>query len=199
MHGLINRSLECFLNDTYGTEVWQDVAKAADLGFEKFESMLEYDDVLTYAVLEAAAVRLAKSTDTLLMDTGTYLVSSPNVKPLRRLLRFGGDTFGEFLHSLDDLQDRARLAVPELDLPKLCLLGSPDSGSFNLVCKGPHKGFGWVMVGLLQAMADDYGALVLLEHQGGGDRVEEISIALIESSYTDGRDFSLADPVRADA
>jgi len=199
MHGLINRSLECFLNDTYGTEVWQDVVKAADLGFEKFESMLEYDDALTYAVLEAAAVRLTKSTDTLLMDMGTYLVSSPNVKSLRRLLRFGGETFGEFLHSLDDLQDRARLAVPELDLPKLSLLGCPDSGSFKLVCKGPHKGFGWVMVGLLQALADDYGALVLLEHQGGGDGFEEISIALIESSYTDGRDFSLADPVRADA
>lgn len=192
MHGLINRSLECFLSDTYGRGVWCDVASAAGLGFDTFEPMFEYDDVLTYAVLDAAAVRLTKSRDTLLEDLGTYLVSNPRVEPLRRLLRFGGVTFVEFLHSLDDLHDRARLALPELDLPKLRLEGYRDTGGFRLLCKGPHKGFGWMMMGLLRAMADDYGALVFLEYQGGGDGYEKISIVLVESSFADGRDFSLA-------
>ncbi|MCK4711630.1 MAG: heme NO-binding domain-containing protein [Marinosulfonomonas sp.] len=192
MHGLINRSLECFLCDTYGAKVWSDVTSAAGLGFDTFEPMLEYDDALSYAVLDAAATRLTKSSDTLLEDLGTYLVSSPKVVALRRLLRFGGVTFVEFLHSLDDLHDRARLAVPELGLPKLRLEGYRATSDFKLVCKGPHKGFGWVMMGLLRAMADDYGALVFLEYQRGGDGYEEISIALVESCFADGRDFSLA-------
>jgi hypothetical protein len=194
MHGLINRSLECFLSDTYGADVWYDVAKEAGLGFQHFEAMLDYDDALSYAVLEAAANRLTKSNDTILEDLGTYLVSSPNVKSLRRLLRFGGVTFVDFLHSLDDLYDRAKLAVPELELPKISLLNDGTDGNFKVVCKGLHSGFGRVMLGLLRAMADDYGALVFMEYHGSGEGYEEISITLVQSGYTDGRDFSLAHP-----
>lgn len=194
MHGLINRSLEGFLSDTYGARVWRDVAEGAGLGFEHFESMFEYEDWVTYAVLETAAVRLSKSPDTILEDLGTYLISSPNVKSLRRLLRFGGVTFVDFLHSLDDLYDRAKLAVPELELPRFNLLEDGKAGSFKVVCVGPHNGFGRAMLGVLRAMADDYGALVFMEYHGAEDGTEEISITLVQSSFADGRDFCLAGP-----
>lgn len=199
MHGLVNRSLEGFLSDTYGADIWLEVADAAGLGFEHFEAMLDYDDALTYAVLDAAAIRLSKSHDTLLEDLGTYLISSKNVESLRRLLRFGGVTFVEFLHSLDDLYDRAKLAVPELELPRLNLFADGDQGSFKLICRGPHSGFGQVMLGVLRAMADDYGALVFMEYNGSGDGYEEISIILVESSHAKGRDFSLASPIEGRA
>lgn len=199
MHGLINRSLESFLSDTYGASVWRDVAEGANLGFEHFESMFEYEDWLTYAVLETAAERLTKPQETILEDMGTYLVSSPNVKSLRRLLRFGGDSFVDFLHSLDDLNDRAKMAVPELEVPKLTLLEDGAEGCFKVVCTCQHKGFGRAMLGMLRAMADDYGALVFMEYQEAGDGVEEISIKLVQSSYAGGRDFSLAGPNNASA
>ena len=48
-----------------------------------------------------------------------------------------------------------------------------------------------MLMGLLRAMADDYGALVLLDYQGGGQGIESISITLIESSHSDGRAFEL--------
>lgn len=199
MHGLVNRSLECFLSDTYGADIWLEVADAAGLGFEHFESMLDYDDALTYAVLDAAAFSLSKSHDTLLEDLGTYLISSPNVQSLRRLLRFGGVTFVEFLHSLDDLYDRAKLAVPELELPRLNLFENGDQGGFKLICKGPYNGFGQVLLGVLRAMADDYGALVFMEYNGAGDGYEEISIILVSCGHAKGRDFSLVSPVEGRA
>ena len=93
MHGLINRSIQCFLRDTYGAQVWSDVAIAARLGFDSFEAMLSYESDLTEAVLTAACTHLDKRRDVLLEDLGTYLVSHPNVEALRRLLRFGGTTF----------------------------------------------------------------------------------------------------------
>lgn len=31
MHGLINRSIQCFVQDTYGAELWADVAADAGL------------------------------------------------------------------------------------------------------------------------------------------------------------------------
>lgn len=199
MHGLINRSLEGFLRDTYGNKIWQDVVTAAALEFDNFEAMLEYDDALTYAVLDAAAAQLARPRETLLEDMGTYLVSNPKVEALRRLLRFGGVTFTEFLHSLEDLHERAKLAVPELELPRLYLLGPSDSGDFKLVCNGGYVGFGYVLMGLLRTMADDYGALVLLDSQDNGNGSGEINIQVVETSFADGRDFCLSSPKKGAA
>ena len=38
MHGLINRSIEVLLRDTYGAELWLTVAGDAALGFDSFEA-----------------------------------------------------------------------------------------------------------------------------------------------------------------
>jgi hypothetical protein len=194
MHGLINRSLECFLGDTYGADVWTDIAHGAGMEFVNFESMLEYEDALTFRVLAAAASRLSKSTDTILEDLGTYLVSDPKVESIRRLMRFGGVSFQEFLHSLDDLHDRVKLAVPDLDLPRLTLTGSHETGEYRLVCNWKHRGAGRVLTGILRTMADDYGALVLLDDIEDCDGCEVLPIQVIETSFADGRDFSLAIP-----
>jgi hypothetical protein len=40
-------------------------------------------------------------------------------------------------------------------------------------------------------MADDYGALVMLEHRGCRNGAEEIAIALVETAYAAGRSFDL--------
>ena len=134
MHGLTNRAIQCFVRDTYGAATWRDVAAEADLGPHGFEAMLRYDDEVTWRVLALVCERLAKPEDAVLEDLGTYLVSHPNVEALRRLLRFGGVDFVDFLHSLDDLSDRARLAVPDLALPPIEVEADSDE-RFRLRCR----------------------------------------------------------------
>ena len=190
MHGLVNRSIQCFLRDTYGAEAWGPIAADAGLDSQGFEAMLTYDDARTEAVLDAAARQLGNPRDMILEDLGTYLVSHPNVESVRRLLRFGGETFVEFLYSLDDLHDRARLAVRDLSIPVL-ELRDHGSTAFTLIVTHPRAGFGHVMVGVLRAMADDYGALAFLQHQGRKDGVETISIELLEAGFAAGREFAL--------
>jgi Haem-NO-binding len=191
MHGLINRSLQCFLRDTYGASAWACVAQDARLGFDSFEAMLTYDAALTDAVINAAAHYLDRPRETVLEDLGTYLVSHPNVEALRRLLRFGGVSFLDFLHSLEDLPGRGRMAVPDLDLPSFALVENGND-QFSLTCRAPVQGGGQVMMGLLRTMADDYGALVVLDHQGLKDGAEVISIQILEQSFAAGRRFDLA-------
>lgn len=196
MHGLVNRSIQCFLRDTYGDRLWAEVARDTGVGDHGFEAMLIYDDRLTTAVLDAAARLLDRPREMLLEDLGTYLVSHPTTEALRRLLRFGGVDYRDFLHSLDDLQGRGRLAVPDLDLPLLQLCeGEP--GHFTLRVTGRSAGVGHVLIGLLRAMADDYGALVLLDHLDAapapmGTMTERIGITLLDESFAEGRDFVLA-------
>ncbi|WP_108263273.1 heme NO-binding domain-containing protein [Mangrovicoccus ximenensis] len=191
MHGLINKSLQCFLRDTYGAGAWAEVAQAADVDPAGFEAMLIYDDALTVDVVAAAAAFLDKPRDCVLEDLGTYLVSHPNLEPVRRLLRFGGATFVDFLHSLDEMPDRARLAVPQLDLPRLELL-PVDEASYRLDCEWHLPGFEHVLVGLLRTMADDYGALVLLDCLPPSDGLAHVGIRLIDNGYASGRSFDLA-------
>lgn len=191
MHGLINRSLQCFLRDTYGPMDWASIARDAELGFDSFEAMLTYDAGLTDAVINAATRHLDRNREAVLEDLGTYLVSHPNVEALRRLLRFGGVDFVDFLHSLEELPGRGRMAVPDLDMPNLTLVENTDD-TFLLTCRAPVQGGGHVMLGLLRAMADDYGALVVLEHQGTKAGDEIISIQILEQSFSTGRHFDLA-------
>ncbi|MCX8508343.1 MAG: heme NO-binding domain-containing protein [Rhodobacteraceae bacterium] len=188
MHGLINRSLQFFLRDTYGAALWSSVAEQAGVPPEGFEAMLTYEDALTDRLLAAAAVALSKPREALLEDLGMFLVS---LEPLRRLLRFGGVDYVDFLHSLDELPDRARLAVADIGLPDLELTPGED-GSFRLISGGvAPAGFLPVMAGVLRAMADDYGAFALVDMAEGGDAVQ---IELLQTEYSAGRSFDLARP-----
>ena len=190
MHGLINRSIQCFVRDTYGPAIWAGIAAGADLGFDNFEALLVYKDDVTERILREASERLGKPVEALMEDLGTYLISNAGFGGVRRLLRFGGVSFVDFLHSLDDLRDRVRLAVPDLVLPHLEVRDHA-TNSFTLTCSFDRSGFGHVFVGILRAMADDYGTLVLLEHLGGNTGVEVISIEVLDLGFAEGRSFAL--------
>nr|WP_321254945.1 heme NO-binding domain-containing protein [uncultured Ruegeria sp.] len=190
MHGLINRAVQSFVCATYGQACWLRVAAAAELGFVELEAMLVYDADTSLRVLDALCADRNRARAEMLEDLGTYLVSHPNTEGLRRLLRFGGVTYVEFLHSLDDLSDRVRLAASDLSLPAL-ELRELSGAEYQLHCFPGLPGYSSVMVGVLRAMADDYGALVMLSHDGQQGDADVITIALVESSFAEGRQFEL--------
>ena len=194
MHGLMNRAIQCFLSDTYGAETWATVAEQAGIGREGFEAMMVYPDSVTESLLAAACRHLSKPRDALLEDIGIWLVS---VERLRRLMRFGGVDYHDFIDTLEELPGRAQLAVTDIGLPALRVVPHAQ-GRFTLTCQGP-EGFGHVFAGVLRAMADDYGALALIDHVGAGQGGETIEVELLEERYTEGRAFSLAMPVSAGA
>ncbi|EPX85445.1 heme NO-binding domain-containing protein [Salipiger mucosus] len=197
MHGLIARTLQCFLQDTYGQAAWQDIAGRSGLDLPGFEAMLDYETGLVVRVLSEATALLAKPADTILEDIGTYLITHANNEGLRRLMRYGGVDFIDFLHSLEELPGRARLAVPDLRLPDLELEGH-SGRAFCLRCTAPTgepTGFGHVLVGVLRAMADDYGALVILDHRGAEAGCETVDIVVIQTDFASGRAFELGAPL----
>lgn len=189
MHGLINRAIECFILDTYGRPVWLSTVSDAGLEDSTFEAMLHYDDDDTYRMLDAIAARQGKTRAAVLEDLGTYLVTHPTTRAIRRLLRFGGDTFADFLLSLDDLPDRARLAVPELEFPAL-ELQEKGGGAFRLQVVSETPDVVFMLCGALRALADDYGALVLMDSstnpEGG-----TIQMQLADVRFAEAKAFSL--------
>ena len=192
MHGLVFRSFEGFVRSAYGDGIWKDALRSLDRSIERFEALFEYEDGLLDDLIGASARLLGKPREVLLEDFGTHLVAAPEAQRVRRLLRFGGVDYEDFLQSLEDLPGRAELALPDIGLPDLTLtdLGA---GNFRLECGKTIEGGGHVLVGLLRALADDYGALVLLEHMGQNGARELVGIQVLKSDFTRGRDFDLGD------
>lgn len=191
MHGLINRSFEGFLRSTYGLEFWRQVVKDLEVGFESFEPIFRYDAAITQSMVNIAAKHLGKTRENLLEDFGTFLIVDKQSTRVRRLLRFGGVNYTEFLHSLEDLPGRVRLAVAAIDMPEI-EVDEISEGEFLLKIKHPEPGFGHVILGGLRALADDYGALAFLDHIGRTGDTEEVSVNLLDIAHTEGRRFDLA-------
>lgn len=189
MDALLLRSLQGYVLDTFGLSEWQEVCRRAGLTVGTFEPMLRYDPGTADRIALVVAAVLGRSVDTIWEDVGIYLVTNPDREGVRRLLRFGGTCYADFLHSLEELPGRARLAMPHLEAPDLTLdeVG-PDR--FELRCHSPLRGLQRVLVGLLTAMADDYGALCLIEP--GADGCTAISV--LDRRHAEARHFHLALP-----
>ncbi|MFW5641467.1 MAG: heme NO-binding domain-containing protein [Roseicyclus sp.] len=194
MHGMINRALQSFVVSTYGPAIWEEILDRAGAPAGGFEAMVQYPHALTLACMEATVEVLEKEANALLEDIGTYLVTDPRLEPLRRLLRFGGASFAEFLFSLDEMPERARLALPDLQLPEIAL--RPEGGgSYMVAVRWALPGAAPLLMGALRAMADDYGALVTMELAGHGDGEERLRVTVFDADFTAGRAFSLGQSV----
>ena len=163
MHGMVNRGLQSYVRTIFSFELWEDVCTQAGLSFFNFETMLTYDDEVTDRIIDAIAQQLSRSREEILEDFGTFVVAEKDHSAVRRLLRFGGEDYVEFLFSLEDVHDLASVVLPELDVPRFELTAH-DETSYTLDYRFEKVGFGAVFLGLLRAMADDYGALVLIDH-----------------------------------
>lgn len=190
MHGLINKAIELFVTQTYGADTWRAVMSKADLGWTEFEAMLPYNADVTRTVVDAMQDVLGRPGHHILEDFGTFLVISPVLPGVRRLLRFAGVDYIDFLHSLEDLPGRVSLAVGDLNLPALILTERGENG-FALRCQSGLAGYGYVMMGVLRAMADDYGTLAMLDmhsHPSGDDLID---IEVVQDSYASAKSFAL--------
>lgn len=198
MHGLMLKAIHGFFTDTQSPAIWQNIMRQARLDGTEFESMLSYDDTYAERILSAATQHLNRRRGDILEDVGTYLVSHPRLERLRRLLRFGGVDFTDFLYSIEDLPGRGRLAVPDLDLPHMELRDCGD-GVFWLQVTAAIPGLTFVLAGLLRALADDYGVLVMIDDPAPlgdgwllGPHRETLTIRVLDAAFAAGRQFDLS-------
>lgn len=188
MHGLILWIFEFFVRLTYGDRIWEKALVELDLHLQSVEPMFHYDDQIGHSILRQLSIEKGRDRHSLLEDFGTFLVTDPRVERVRRLLRFGGVDFTEFLHSLEDLKGRARLAVPDLTLPDI-QVDEVQPHRFEITCEDNPKGAPFVLLGALRALADDYGSLVLLEVVVEKQDKVVILANLLERQHAEGREF----------
>lgn len=185
MHTLINRAIEGFLRDIYGEDLWQAVAVSSGADRRGFAAVGARRANVSLAMVDHACRCLDKPRDELLQDLGAWIAGRESI---RRLLRFSGDSYGSFLDSLHELPGRAHLVVPDLGMPRLVV--SDEADGWRRV-RLQDAAIEWcpVMAGLMRAMADDYGALSLIETEG-----DVIRVHVSDGAFAQGRAFDLAGP-----
>lgn len=189
MHGLVNRSIEGFVRSCYGPETWDRIAHAAGVDPEAFLTWSPTTDKVTGAVLAAAARDLGKSGAECLEDIGAWLTRQQEI---RRLLRFSGADYEEFLESLGELPTRIALVIPDMDVPPLTVTRDSD-GAYCIRPRTHRPGLMRVTAGIIRGMADDYGALALIAARGG-----RVTVDVALHDFTDQPRFNLApDAARA--
>ena len=165
MHGLVNRALRDFAHAQGGAAAWERVMSVIDIPPEDFGLFRVTDTGNTSALIRTIAVEMDRPLADFCEDWGHWIVAAPEHATIRRLLRFSGRSFIDFVHSIEDLPDRAQLAVPGLKLPPLDVRDH-GRGHFTIEVGTRIPGTDHALLGILRAMADDYSALVLMTHLG---------------------------------
>lgn len=182
MHGLVNRSIEGFVRASYGHEAWERIARTAGVDPEGFLTWAPSEDRLTATVLAVTARLLRKSVGECLEDLGAWLTRQEEI---RRLLRFSGSDYHEFLESLRELPGRIAMVIPDMEIPALSVTRKTDG--IYVIRPGEHRqGFMQVTAGIVRGMADDYGALALI-----AARKDRITVDVAMHDFADQRCFSL--------
>lgn len=196
MHGLICKSLEEFVRDQHGDEVWQQIVQVSGLPVNRFEALRSYDDDLMQSVFISTFQELGRANTLVLEDIGHWICTHPPLEPVRRLIRFSGTSFVDLIYSLDEIHDRARIALPGLGLPKFYVM-EHGPNDFRIRSAWHLEGGGAVLTGILRAMADDYGALALIEigarQQIGETWEETLSVNIFDQAHQAPREFTLGD------
>ncbi|WP_199261327.1 heme NO-binding domain-containing protein [Paracoccus binzhouensis] len=192
MHGLVNRSVEAFTRATYGEDLWKRVLLRTRADPNIFLTWSDCPNRVTYSLVVAAARLVGKSMNEYLEDIGSWLTRQEQI---RRLLRFSGGNYRDFLESLQDLPDRIRLVIPDLLMPDLCVV--LDSADCYRIAASHHQpGFLQIIAGVLRGMADDYGSLAIIFASRN-----RITARVAQSEYAMKRHFSLdpSSPLRREA
>ncbi len=190
MNGLINRSFELFVRESYGERVWERLARQARVDSRGFLLLQNSPDSVTLLLLAEASKILRKPADELVEDLGGWLTRR---EPIRRLLRFSGRDFPEFIEAVSEFPDRALMLISNLEIPRIKV--TTHSRSLYQVEIDSDTGILTMMLaGVLRGMADDYGALAVIQIEGTALRVD---IALSEYSAT--RPFALVPEREQDA
>lgn len=178
---MINRALCVFLEKQYGPDVWDSILLISNLRKSDVLNISDHPRNLR-RLLASASRHLCMTPSELLEDFGAWLVRLENV---RRLLRFSGPEFTDFIYSLEDLPARAALIVS--DVPDIRInVTLISNNEFEIKAVNMPAAWFSTMVGAVRGMADDYGVLTVITSSEGA-----LKVRIAASKFGENRIFSL--------
>lgn len=161
MYGLVNKAVQDLVCSEFGEDAWKDIVELSGLEVGRFVSMTNYDDEVTYKLVNAAAERLGLTAEQVLEAFGRYWTKFTVREGYGELIRRSGATVEEFLAELDNMHTRVALSFPELRPPSF-ELERTDAG-LMLHYRSEREGLAPMVVGLLEGLGSHFDEEVEVE------------------------------------
>ena len=173
MYGLVNKAVEGLVTRDFGKDVWDRVRKRAELPDEPFLAMHQYDDSLTYSLVEAAAAELEADPAELLEAFGVYWVMYVATEGYGSMLEANGDNLVDLFQSLDDMHARIALSMPQLRPPSFTFEETGERCGV-LIYSSERPGLCPMVLGLVKGLAKRLDLEVEVSHVPGNDPSNEV-------------------------
>ena len=152
MYGMVNQGIKEYVTSNLGDPTWRKILEKSGLDSDQFETMLAYDDDMTYRLVFAASDVLELSTDQVLEAFGKFWVNYAGDTAIGRLLDFGGETLFELLDSLNEMHERIQMSLPHLRPPSFEFEMS-EGNVHQLHYYSEREGLQPMVIGLVKGLA----------------------------------------------
>lgn len=152
MNGLINRAIEQLVVSMKGEAGWRGVCAHAGIQADGFVSMQNYDDDITFRLVNAVSERLGLPSEQVLEAFGEYWITYTAEEGYGALMATGGTHLREFLTNLNDIHGRAEAIFTQLRIP-LFRIENVSETEFRLFYASERTGLAPMVLGLIRGLA----------------------------------------------
>lgn len=162
MYGLVNKAVEGLVLDRFGEATWSRILQRAGMDDEGFVSMENYDDAVTYRLVEAASAELGLSAAQVLDAFGEYWTRYTAQEGYGDMLRAHGGTMRACLKHLDAMHDRIGRSYPGMKPPSFRCVDLP-GGDAELHYVSERAGLAPMVLGLVRGLGVVFDETVSVE------------------------------------
>lgn len=159
MYGLVNQAIEEIVTESGGKALWEAVLREAQVDVPAFISNEQYDDIISYRLVGAAAQLLALPVDEVLIRLGRHWVLRTARENYGPLMANAGKTLLDFMRNLPNFHQRVKLMFPSLQPPRF-EVREQGPRLLLLVYRSHREGLAPFVVGLMQGLGTMYGTPV---------------------------------------
>nr|KAI8759969.1 soluble guanylate cyclase 88E-like [Biomphalaria glabrata] len=153
MYGMLFESIQFFIKQDYGTDIWSTVLEAAGIPNVIFIPHKTYPDEWMVNLAKATCQTLSnQNLNEVMLYFGTCFVNFCCKFSYDKILRLAGRNYRDFLNEIDNVHETIRFSHPKMQSPSF-IVQSEDRTGCILIYRSMRTGFTYYVIGQLMQCA----------------------------------------------
>lgn len=180
MYGLINQALKELVEAHSGVRVWSEICLAAGISAEDFDSLLPYEDSVTYRLVGLASEKLGLPTAEILRMFGLHWVTFTANQGYGEMMNLFGRDLRSCLRNLNRMHGHMGAMMPDLHPPRF-VVEEGEPHVLTLHYYSNREGLGPLVVGIIEGLAEKFQERIKIRHIAKHERSDhdEFDIAFV--------------------
>ena len=162
MYGMVNKAIRGLVIDNFSMETWNTIRNKAG-STDDFVAFTQYDDAITYRLVDAAVETLHMPADEVLKAFGDYWVQEIATVNYADLMNKTGTDFVSFVTNLDHMHSRIKATFPGYAPPSF-RVKVIDENSLLVDYYSHREGLLPFVEGLMTSLGKHFDTTVTIDH-----------------------------------